>query len=220
MIFLLEEIEAIKAKLQTEMTKTTSVEQELERTISKLNKIVDKSMQDSEKIQSLTIMIEDQENTIEQQKMDLQKLRERSIALSVRTEEGQKSAGILAANKAAALQHKIDSKEEIIGKMREELKMLNNKYKTMKLQFEKGHNKLREEVKLKLKEREQEIAELKSNFVKEREELKEKIAAIISKTGASTSKDMGKVMGMASKELSGNADGKRISTIVKSLLAG
>ena len=48
----------------------------------------------------------------------------------------------------------------------------------MKLQFEKGHNKLREEVKLKVKEREQEIAELKSNFVKEREELKEKISSI------------------------------------------
>ena len=59
-----EEIEAIKAKLQTEMTKTTSVEQELERTISKLNKIVDKSMQDSERF-NVTIMIEDQENTIE-----------------------------------------------------------------------------------------------------------------------------------------------------------
>merc|ERR1711981_521820 len=56
--------------------------------------------------------------------------------------------------------------------------MLNNKYKTMKLQFEKGHNKLREEVKLKVKEREQEIAELKSNFVKEREELKEKISLV------------------------------------------
>jgi uncharacterized protein YqeY len=52
------------------------------------------------------------------------------------------------------------------------------------------------------------------------EELKEKVAVIIEKTGATTPKDMGKVMGMASKELSGGADGKRISTMVKSLLAG
>ncbi len=52
------------------------------------------------------------------------------------------------------------------------------------------------------------------------EELKEKVAAIIEKTGASTPKDMGKVMGMASKELSGGADGKRISSMVKSLLVG
>ena len=52
------------------------------------------------------------------------------------------------------------------------------------------------------------------------DELKEKIAGIIEKTGASTPKDMGKVMGMASTELSGSADGKRISSMVKSLLAG
>ena len=52
------------------------------------------------------------------------------------------------------------------------------------------------------------------------EALKEKITAIIEKTGASTPKDMGKVMGMASKELSGSADGKRISSMVKSLLVG
>ncbi|HFB99386.1 MAG TPA: GatB/YqeY domain-containing protein, partial [Phaeodactylibacter sp.] len=36
---------------------------------------------------------------------------------------------------------------------------------------------------------------------------------------ASSMKDMGKVMGMASKELAGKADGKAISAIVKQLLA-
>ena len=41
---------------------------------------------------------------------------------------------------------------------------------------------------------------------------------IIAKTGASSMKDMGKVMGMASKQLAGKADGKTISTIVKQLL--
>jgi len=50
------------------------------------------------------------------------------------------------------------------------------------------------------------------------EELQEKISTIISKTGASSMKDMGKVMGLASKELSGLADGKRISDMVKQLL--
>jgi len=49
-------------------------------------------------------------------------------------------------------------------------------------------------------------------------ELMEKISAIISKTGASSMKDMGKVMGIASKELAGLADGKRISEMVKKLL--
>ena len=51
------------------------------------------------------------------------------------------------------------------------------------------------------------------------EELKAAIEAIISQTGASSMKDMGKVMGMASKQLSGKADGKAISMVVKQLLS-
>ena len=41
------------------------------------------------------------------------------------------------------------------------------------------------------------------------------IDEIIAKTGAEGMKDMGKVMGMATKEMAGKADGKTISTIVK-----
>ena len=44
------------------------------------------------------------------------------------------------------------------------------------------------------------------------------IKNIITQSGASSIKDMGKVMGQASKELAGKADGKRVSEIVKSLL--
>ena len=51
------------------------------------------------------------------------------------------------------------------------------------------------------------------------EELNQTLKSIIEKVGASTMKDMGKVMGMASKELSGKADGKRINECVKTLLA-
>lgn len=50
------------------------------------------------------------------------------------------------------------------------------------------------------------------------EELKSAIKAIISQTGASSMKDMGKVMGMASQQLAGKADGKAISMVVKELL--
>jgi len=50
------------------------------------------------------------------------------------------------------------------------------------------------------------------------DELKIIIADIISKTGATSMKDMGKVMGMASKQLAGKADGKTISNVVKALL--
>lgn len=45
------------------------------------------------------------------------------------------------------------------------------------------------------------------------------ISNIITKVGASSMKDMGKVMGLASKELAGKADGKTISQVVKKLLS-
>lgn len=51
------------------------------------------------------------------------------------------------------------------------------------------------------------------------EELKAAIEAIISQTGASSMRDMGKVMGMASQQLAGKADGKAISMVVKQLLS-
>ncbi|MEQ8242960.1 GatB/YqeY domain-containing protein [Fulvivirga sp.] len=50
-------------------------------------------------------------------------------------------------------------------------------------------------------------------------EIEEIVKGIISKVGASGRQDMGKVMGSASKEMSGKADGKKISEIVKKLLS-
>ena len=49
-------------------------------------------------------------------------------------------------------------------------------------------------------------------------ELKEAIAAIITQVGALSVADLGKVMGVASKQLAGKADGKAISAVVKELL--
>ncbi len=51
------------------------------------------------------------------------------------------------------------------------------------------------------------------------EKIEAEIRKIIDQTGASSMKDMGKVMGAASKTLAGKADGKVISDIVKKLLA-
>ncbi|MDE7470255.1 MAG: GatB/YqeY domain-containing protein, partial [Paramuribaculum sp.] len=45
------------------------------------------------------------------------------------------------------------------------------------------------------------------------------LKAIISQVGATSPKEMGKVMGVASKALAGRADGKAISEKVKQLLA-
>ena len=51
------------------------------------------------------------------------------------------------------------------------------------------------------------------------EELEQEIKAIIAAVGATSAKDMGKVMGTATKQLAGKADGKAISSLVRQLLA-
>ena len=51
------------------------------------------------------------------------------------------------------------------------------------------------------------------------EELSSAIAAIVKEVGAVSIKDMGKVMGVATKQLAGKADGKAISEAVKKALA-
>ncbi len=51
------------------------------------------------------------------------------------------------------------------------------------------------------------------------EELEAELRAIIAETGASSMKEMGKVMGVASKRLAGRADGRAINVKVKELLS-
>lgn len=51
------------------------------------------------------------------------------------------------------------------------------------------------------------------------EVLKEAVAAIIAEVGATGPADMGKVMGLATKKLTGQADGKAISEVVRTLLS-
>ena len=51
------------------------------------------------------------------------------------------------------------------------------------------------------------------------EELEKVIKAIVEQTGATSMRDMGKVMGLASKQLAGRADGKTISGVVKQMLS-
>ncbi|SFD15322.1 GatB/YqeY domain-containing protein [Algibacter pectinivorans] len=65
-------------------------------------------------------------------------------------------------------------------------------------------------------------AEVISQFLPEAltdEEIEKVVVATIEQVGASGMKDMGKVMGMVSKELAGQADGKTISNIVKAKLS-
>lgn len=71
------------------------------------------------------------------------------------------------------------------------------------------------------KKEEEEIAVIEKFLPKQlsAEELKTELQKIISDSGASSPADMGKVMGMATRQLAGKADGKTISATVKELLA-
>jgi uncharacterized protein YqeY len=73
-----------------------------------------------------------------------------------------------------------------------------------------------------LAEKEREEIEIIEKFLPKQltaEELKEVITSIIRQTGATSQADMGKVMGMAGKQLGGKADGKTIAAIVREILA-
>lgn len=66
-------------------------------------------------------------------------------------------------------------------------------------------------------------AEVISQFLPEQlseDDIKAVVVKVIADVGADGMKDMGKVMGVVSKQLAGQADGKTISTIVKAQLMG
>jgi uncharacterized protein len=70
------------------------------------------------------------------------------------------------------------------------------------------------------KKEEEEIAVIEKFLPKQmsEDELRAELQKIIATTGATSPADMGKVMGVATKQLAGKADGKKISEIVKGLL--
>src|SRR4051812_41424709 len=73
-----------------------------------------------------------------------------------------------------------------------------------------------------LAQKEQEEIEVIEKFLPKQmtaEELKSGLAEIISQVGATSAADMGKVMGVATKQFAGKADGKAISAAVKELLS-
>ena len=73
-----------------------------------------------------------------------------------------------------------------------------------------------------LAQKEQEEIEVIEKFLPKQmsaEEIKAAVSEIITATGASSPADMGKVMGAATKQLAGKADGKAISAVVKELLS-
>lgn len=99
-----------------------------------------------------------------------------------------------------------------------ELKLLQKLVKQRKDSLEIFEKQNREDLAQKEKE---EISVIEKFLPKQlsEAELHAEIEKIIAATGASTPADMGKVMGVATKQLAGKADGKAISAAVKTLLA-
>ncbi len=99
-----------------------------------------------------------------------------------------------------------------------EIKLLQKLIKQRKDSLEIYEKQNRED--LAVKEREE--IEVIEKYLPEQmsiEELETALKEIISQTGASSMKDMGKIMGMASQKFAGKADGKTISGLVKKLLS-
>lgn len=118
--------------------------------------------------------------------------------------------------KSALLLLKTDGSGQEMNEARE-VQLLQKLVKTRQESQEIFEKNGREE--LAQKERE-EIAIIKRYLpaMLEGEELESILRQIIADTGATTAKDMGKVMGAASKQLAGKADGRAISETVKRLL--
>lgn len=123
----------------------------------------------------------------------------------------------LRAVKAAILLAK--TSEGAGGELKEEdeIKLLQKLVKQRKYSLEIFQQQNRADL---AKKEEEEIAVIEK-FLPEQmpaDEIKEELVKIIAAVGASSPADMGKVMGVATKQLAGKADGKTISLLVKELL--
>ena len=98
-----------------------------------------------------------------------------------------------------------------------EIKLLQKLVKQRKESLDIFEKQSRDDLAQKEKE---EIAVIEKYLPEQMDEgaLTEVLKKIIADTGATSMRDMGKVMGMASKQLAGKADGKMISQVVKKLL--
>ena len=140
---------------------------------------------------------------------------ELKVAMLAKDEAALRS---LRAVKAAILLAK--TSEGAGGELKEEdeTKLLQKLVKQRKDSLEIFEQQNRTDLAQKEKE---EIAVIEKFLPKQlsQEEIRDALTRIIATTGASSPADMGKVMGVATRELAGKADGKTISAIVKEMLA-
>lgn len=101
----------------------------------------------------------------------------------------------------------------------EEMKLLTKQAKQRRDSYDQYAQNGRDDL-AKIEKEELEVIEKFLPQQLSEDEIKAEVEKIIAQTGASSMKDMGRVMGMASKAMAGRADGKVISGIVRAILAG
>lgn len=127
----------------------------------------------------------------------------------LRALRGIKSALLLAKTEKGAEELNDEKEMQVLGKL------LKQRKESFEIYTQQNRADLAEQES-------EEIAVIEKFLPKQMEEseIRGILQQIITSTGASGPQDMGKVMGMATKQLAGKADGKMISTLVKSMLSG
>ncbi|MBK8196215.1 MAG: GatB/YqeY domain-containing protein [Lewinellaceae bacterium] len=148
--------------------------------------------------------------------MSLEEKINKDLVTAMKAKDDVSLRGIRAI-KSAILLAKTDGSHQAIDEAREVQilqKLVKTRQESLDIYTKNNRPELAE------KERE-EIAVIKRYLpaMLEGAELEAILKKIVAETGATTAKDMGKVMGAANKQLAGKADGRAISEIVKQLLS-
>jgi uncharacterized protein YqeY len=157
-------------------------------------------------------------NSVKSQTMSLEQkvMEQMKDAMKAKDEPALRS---LRAIKAAILLEKTSASGSDTLSEADEIKMLQKMAKQRRDSLEIFEKQNRED----LAQKEREELVIIERFLPAQmsaEELRTELQGIIAQVGATSPADMGKVMGAASKQLAGRADGRMISETVKQLLAG
>lgn len=148
--------------------------------------------------------------------MTLEERITQDLKTAMKAKDDAAKRGIRAIKQAIILAKTDGSGKDITEDM--EIKMLQKLAKQRKESLEIYEAQNREDL-AKTEREELEVIERYLPAQMSEEELSKKVREIIGRVGADSMKDMGKVMGIATKELAGKADGKLISQIVKKELS-
>lgn len=149
--------------------------------------------------------------------MSLEQKVMQDLKAAMKAKDQKALRGIRAIKAAILLEKTSGGKEEMTEE--QEIKLLQKLVKQRKDSLAIYQKEGRDDL-AKIEEEEIKVIERYLPEQMSEEELQAEVDKIIEETGASSMKDMGKVMGIATKRLAGRAEGKAISAAVKQKLSG